>query len=271
MRQLKKFGLVTLLFISGLGLGALGSSGPAPASAADSNPIVIENRQPGSLPHHPQERNKVIQSWKVPHIIKGMLTWLPGVNAWRLRHASTGGSNSPRYCYAVWLRHLVMLHRYGFRIKGARICELGPGDSIGAGLAALLAGADRYIGLDVMPFAAQSDLENIFDELIRMYSRRESIPVHNEFPVVRPQLDSYEFPNHAIDWTNFADKVERIRGELKTGVNSGQFVSYQALWTSPGVIAEASLDLVFSQGIVNLFALMQYRGKEEAVSPFYSL
>src|SRR5215471_16070392 len=47
MRQLKQLGLVALLFISGLGLGAPGSSGPAPASAAD-NPIVIENQQPGT-------------------------------------------------------------------------------------------------------------------------------------------------------------------------------------------------------------------------------
>src|SRR5215831_17607559 len=47
MRQLKRLGLVGLLFISGLGLGAPGSSGPAPASAAD-NPIVIENQQPGT-------------------------------------------------------------------------------------------------------------------------------------------------------------------------------------------------------------------------------
>ena len=47
MRQLKRLGLIALLFISGLGLGAPGSSGPAPASAAD-NPIVIENQQPGT-------------------------------------------------------------------------------------------------------------------------------------------------------------------------------------------------------------------------------
>jgi hypothetical protein len=74
------------------------------------------------------------------------------------------------------LRHI--WHRRG---------ELGPGDSIGAGLAALLSGADRYVGLDVMPFLARADLEKIFDELVQ-------------------------------------NKIERIRRELRAGVNSGQML-----------------------------------------------
>ena len=78
----------------------------------------------------------MIQRWKASPILKGLLTWFPLMNAWRTRHASTAGSDSARYCYAVWLRHLVTLDLYGFKIDGARIGELGPGDSIGSGLAA---------------------------------------------------------------------------------------------------------------------------------------
>src|SRR5688500_12129197 len=102
-------------------------------------------------------------------MLKGALTWLPLLNTWRLRRAITGGSGAPRYCYAVWLRHLVMLNRHGFVIKGASVGELGPGDSIGTGLAALLSGADRYVGLDVVPFSAKADLGKIFSELAQMY------------------------------------------------------------------------------------------------------
>jgi hypothetical protein len=75
----------------------------------------------------------MIQAWKVPHILKGMLTYVPVLNTWRVRHGGTGGSNSSRYCYAVWLRHLVTLDRYGFKIKDAVVGELGPGDSIERG------------------------------------------------------------------------------------------------------------------------------------------
>ena len=82
-----------------------------------------------------------LQSWKIPHMLKGALTWVPPLNAWRRHRATTGGSDSARYCYSVWLRHLRSLAPYGFRVKGAHVGELGPGDSIGIGLAALLSGA----------------------------------------------------------------------------------------------------------------------------------
>jgi hypothetical protein len=180
----------------------------------------------------------MIQAWKVPHILKGVLTWLPGLYVWRLRHASTGGSNSPRYCYALWLRHIATLHPYGFRIKGTQVGELGPGDSIGVGLAALLCGADRYVGLDVVPFSEKADLKIVFDELVQLFSRREPIPDHNGFLI------------RARDWSDSADRVERIRNELKRGINTGQLVSYRAPWTSPDDITAASLDLVFSQSVL---------------------
>ena len=129
------------------------------------------------------------------HIAKGALTWVPPLSThWRRRRALTGGTDSPRYCYSVWLRHLVTLQSYGFQIKGARVGELGPGDTIGTGLAALLSGADHYIGLDVLPLSAKIDLEPIFDELVQLYSEKEPIPDNSEFPRIRPQLESYEFP-----------------------------------------------------------------------------
>ena len=179
-----------------------------------------------------------------------MLTWLPPLNTWRVHHTSTGGSDSARYCYSVWLRHLVTLHLHGFKINGAEIGELGPGDSIGTGLAALLSGAAYYVGLDIVPFSAKADLERILDELVQLYSRREPIPDHREFPRVLPRLNSYELPSCLINWTDFSNKVEGLRTALRTGVKGSQFVSYRAPWTSPKEISAASLDLVFSQAVL---------------------
>src|SRR6266540_4688117 len=105
------------------------------------------------------------QWWKLPPITKGILTYVSVLNAWRRSHASTGGTDTSRYCYSVWLRHLATLHPYGFKVTGARVGELGPGDSIGIGLAAMLSGAAQYVGLDIVPFSAKADLKNILEEI----------------------------------------------------------------------------------------------------------
>jgi hypothetical protein len=204
----------------------------------------------GDLTYQRIKSSTVIRGWKISPIIKGMLTYVPAFNAWRQYHATSGGTDTSRYCYSVWLRHLVMLDQHGFRITGGRVGELGPGDSIGIGLAALLSGATQYVGLDIVPFSAKADLETIFEELVQLYSRREPIPDHNEFPRVRPRLESYEFPNHFIDWDNFSSTAENVRIELRKGIGNGQLVDYRVPWTSTNEIAPGSLDLIFSQAVL---------------------
>ena len=140
-----------------------------------------------------ERATNMIQAWKAPHILKGMLTYVPVLNAWRSRRATTGGSNSSRYCYAVWLRHLTLLGQYGFNPNGAAVGELGPGDSLGTGFAALLSGARRYVGLDIVPYAVKADVQCMLYDLVRLYESREPIPDHHEFPRMRPRLASYDF------------------------------------------------------------------------------
>jgi hypothetical protein len=179
-----------------------------------------------------------------------MLTYVPPLNSLRLRRAATGGTSSARYCYGVWLRHLIVLAGQGFQLKNAAVGELGPGDSIGTGLAALLAGADRYVGLDVVPYAATADMDRVLRELVQLYSSRASIPDHNEFPGVRPRLPSYDFPDHLVDLHDLPAKVDRIKSDLAGGLGSGQHVSYRAPWFGVDDVEPASLDLLFSQGVL---------------------
>jgi hypothetical protein len=192
----------------------------------------------------------MIQTWKLPHLLKGTLTYVPLLNAWRLRRGSTGGSNSARYCYAVWLRHLVVLARHGFAVSGTVVAELGPGDSIGTGLAALLSGADRYVGLDVMPYSAHANLEGILAELADLYSAKEAIPGHDAFPRIRPRLACYDFPSPLVASESLPEKLARIRSDLGAGTLRGDCVSYHAPWTSVMAVAPGSLDLIFSQAVL---------------------
>ncbi len=192
----------------------------------------------------------VMQMWKARHILLGMLTWLPILNAWRQRHASTGGSDSARYCYSVWFRHLITLNRYGFNVNGANIGELGPGDSLGIGLSALLSGAGRYVGLDIVPYSAKADLNKMLDELLDMYMKEAQVPDDKEFPSIRPRIDSCEFPRHAVDRGNVIAKADEIRAQLGSGLDSGFLLGYRVPWMSLPQIDEASLDLIFSQAVL---------------------
>jgi hypothetical protein len=84
------------------------------------------------------------------NMLRGLHTWVPGATrAW----ASTGGTDAAPYCYEVFLKHLTLTCAAGMPGVPASVGEIGPGDSLGIGLAALLAGSDRYYGLDVVPYS----------------------------------------------------------------------------------------------------------------------
>jgi len=182
--------------------------------------------------------SQLIQWWKTPHIVKGCLSYVPVLQKWRTRRALSGGTNQGQYCYKVWLNHLSSLADAGFDVRGAHMVELGPGDSIGTGLAGLLSGADAYRGLDAIPYSANVDLPAMLSELVQMFSSRTPI---------RPGSD---FPDAAVDWVTFPRKVEQLRVDAQSRMTGSRHFSYKAPWRSSDVEPE-SVDLVFSDGVLH--------------------
>src|SRR5437016_7019160 len=110
---------------------------------------------------------------------------LRGLRTYVSRHPDrkgTGGTGSARYCYSIWLRHLVQARLAGVEALPHTVAELGPGDSLGTGLTALLTGADSYQALDVVEHAQAATNLQVFEELIPLLARREPIPGPDEFP-----------------------------------------------------------------------------------------
>src|SRR5262249_48006693 len=110
-----------------------------------------------------------------------MATFVPGLG--HMTGRMTGGTVSARYCYSVWLRHLSMLHRSALPTSFGTLVELGPGDSIGIGLAALLSGAEHYVALDVTRYAAAALNLQIFEELVGLFREQAPIPDETEYPL----------------------------------------------------------------------------------------
>jgi hypothetical protein len=130
------------------------------------------------------------------------------------------------------------------------VAELGPGSTLGVGMAALLTGTERYIGLDSVRQPAAGGNLRIFDELVTLLSERTPIPGYAEFPELRPILARLDFPNdiltedrlaHSLD----ADRVSRLRRLVEA-----EEIEYFAPWDKQGLVAQGSIDLVLSQAVM---------------------
>jgi hypothetical protein len=96
----------------------------------------------------------------------------------RKQDARTFGTDNSRYCYSVWLRHLIHAHKFGFNHINSTVAELGPGESIGIGLAALLTGSRKYYALDVHTYWNTKRNLMIFDNLVELFKNNFPRYIH---------------------------------------------------------------------------------------------
>jgi SAM-dependent methyltransferase len=190
----------------------------------------------------------------IKQIIKGLATFIPGVYP-AFSRRRTGGTDSARYCYSVWLRFLVLSRNNNFPTNPKIIAELGPGDSIGIGLAALIAGAEKYYAFDVVDYANLERNLTVYDELVMLFKNEENIPGVDEFPQVIPLLDSYAFPRDILtsDRLSIAlndDRLELIRRSIIEMNNNDSLIHYKVPWYKSDIIEEDSIDMIFSQAVL---------------------
>jgi SAM-dependent methyltransferase len=190
---------------------------------------------------------------KAKAVLAGLATWLPGYDHAR----STGGTDSARYCYSVWLRHLVLAHTSGRLPAGVPrvVAELGPGDSIGIGLAALLSGAERYVALDLVRYTDLGRSREMIDELAALFRERAPLPGGAEFPSLKPALDDESFPRHvlgdeALRAALAPGRIDAIRAAFDRVADSPTHIAYHAPWNDPTVIRPGTVDFIFSQAVL---------------------
>ncbi len=166
-----------------------------------------------------------------------------------------GHAASARYCYSVWLRHLVNANAVGLQNVPETVAELGPGDSLGVGIAALLSGVHTYYALDVVTYEGVEQNLALLEEIAELFRARAPIPNDDDFASLKPALDSYAFPaflNTAkLDEALSGERIERIRHALNWApVDGGPSIAYQVPWTDLSVIEPGVVDMVFSQAVL---------------------
>jgi len=190
-----------------------------------------------------------MQMWP---IIKGIATWIPF--AYDAGRGSTGGTDNARYCYAVWMRHLVLARAAGITRSWRSVAELGPGDSLGIGLAAMLCGADHLQALDVVCYANAEHNQAVLNQLAGLLHSRAPIPDAAEFPGVFPTLDNYSFPEHLLPEEQLrraldTDRVARI-GRALRGEKSDVAIDYRVPWNGYPPTSIERVDLLYSQAVL---------------------
>lgn len=192
----------------------------------------------------------------IRQLLVGLYSFTP-VFEWKSRYLKqSGGTASARYCYSVWLRHLVVLFENGMKKMPNVVAELGPGDSIGIGIAALLSGCNHYNAFDIVEYSSQENNVKIFDLLTDMFRERENIPDDSEFPKMKPRLKSYAFPKDILSEDNIKNLLSKNRlrdirsAILNYGHHGSVSIKYCVPWFHSHNIQDHSVDLIYSQAVL---------------------
>jgi hypothetical protein len=187
-------------------------------------------------------------------VARGLLSYVPALND--VLPSKTGGhTDSASYCYGVWMKHLTLLHAHGFTGVPRTMAELGPGESLGVGLCALLSGSSHYVGLDVIAHSNPARNQAILDDLIPLFEERAANP-DKGWPEFNSYLDERLFPGHILT-EHFLDlalesaRIEAIRRAVTAPSPQDRITAeYKAPWFDPRVVEEGSVDLVISHSVL---------------------
>lgn len=187
-------------------------------------------------------------------VVRGLLSYMPAI-ANLLPSKSGGHTDSAAYCYGVWLKHLTLLKANGLPAIPQTVAELGPGESLGVGLCALLSGSSSYVGLDVLAHSNPERNQLILNELVPLFRDRAPNP-DKGWPHFSNYLDERSFPSHILteEALQLALKPERI-GAIRRAVTEPSpddpiKAEYKAPWFDPRVIEEGSADLIISHSVL---------------------
>jgi SAM-dependent methyltransferase len=186
-------------------------------------------------------------------VAKGLLTELPGMQSTFTTVGTGGSTQSPSYCYGVWMKHLALLRKHGMRTLPRTVLEYGPGNSLGTGFAALLSGAEQYIAIDTVRHADPRLQLTILHELTKLFLARAPRPSKG-WPDFDDCLDAGLFPAQALTHEHLANALapERLRA-LERAVQDLSSVARgsvrYATWDDPAPVGEGEVDLIFSHAV----------------------
>jgi hypothetical protein len=172
-----------------------------------------------------------------------------------IQKPTTGSNihNNARYCYGVWFRHLKLFQKYNDGKMPSIIAHIGPGDSLGVEISALLSGIDECISLDISRYWDVTTNMTVYNDLVELFEKKVTIPDSNEFP----QFHSYRFSNEIpvllpkIDSKEWTDRKQKIADAIEYEENNiGTILTSIINWNSRVDKYEGSIDFIMSQDVM---------------------
>ena len=171
-----------------------------------------------------------------------------------LRKQNVAGSSS-EYCYNIWMQNLKFWSKINSTVPEV-VVEIGPGNSLGVGLAALLSGSQKYYGLEKTQFWNNETNVRIFDELVEFFKSKKETLTINYSNSDNTNEKSYDFPEEILsqDHMNAClsdERLNEIRKELLTPeAPNNKYIHSIIPWESQDVIEKNSVDYIFSHTVL---------------------
>ncbi len=155
-----------------------------------------------------------------------------------------GRRNYPRvdaeYFYRVWLSHVCMANHFNAWDAPETVLEIGPGTSLGVGVAALLSGVSKYIAYDLNALLNGEDGEPLIHEIASLYAGKAPC-TESDSQLPMADLPQQLFSSERMSYFLSPDWVEHIKCSLE---NQNDLIYY---FNDPDDLAANSVDYIFSQ------------------------
>lgn len=169
-----------------------------------------------------------------------------------LRNSKAVGANSS-YCYKVWLKQLNYWSTVNEKVPKI-VVEIGPGNSLGVGLAALISGSDKLYALERTQFWNIETNIRVFDELVEIFReeyKSKPLKLYSD-----EKNSDINFPSDILNKEHLKfclkkKRLKKIRKELyKPFSSDNKYVCSVIPWENKDIIEDDTVDFIFSHTVL---------------------
>jgi SAM-dependent methyltransferase len=190
---------------------------------------------------------------KLRGIYKFLLTNSSVARKYLRTHNRAGGSSL--YCYGIWMQNLKHWAKLHDRVPMV-VVEIGPGDSLGVGLAALISGSQTCFALEKTQFWNLETNIRVFDELVTFFKDRKKTQTIDPKETADSVEEKLDFPSNILTEQHLTEclsdeRLKAIRLELLDPENLDNVYIHSIIpWNSADVIENNTVDYIFSHTVL---------------------